>query len=98
MNQGNKLQRQKKDSWSLGERKQRHRLEGTERQRHAPERAREGGRESALIGSFVLRGFAYFLKVGILGEFSGDFRGDLNRTFISFPRMSFSGLWSLLIG
>ena len=73
----NKLQRQKKGPWSLGEREKgkgnapQGKKRGPERHKHAPER------ESAL--GPVSQGL---LKVEILGEVS---REDLNRILISFP-------------
>ena len=64
------------------------------KERH--ERKRERERERAhSAGCFALRDFMSFPKVRILGEVTGE---DLNRIFISFPDLCFSGSWSLPIG
>ena len=45
--------------------------------------------EKAHTWPFVLRVLTYFLKVGVLGEVSGE---DLSRIFTSFPGGSFNTL------
>ena len=86
-----KLQKQKKGPWSLGERKQMYCLEGKTGvgRKGAGIQVREREREHLVhTGSFVLRGFIWFLKVGVLGEVSIK---NLNRIFISFSGVSFLG-------
>ena len=49
---------------------------------------REDENEYEYTGSFILKGFICSPEAGVLGEVSGE---DLNRTFISFPGVSFQG-------
>ena len=96
MDSVNKLQKQKKGLWSLGEGMQRYVPEGKRggkgqacSQESSPEERR--GRVKVWACS---RSSFYLLYKG--GNFRGGLRGGCNRIFISFPGVS--GSWSPLIG